>query len=123
MTDKKNTAKNTPKRTLRTVVRDGQLPSHPLRIEPEAYAAKFSHLLDALERDPGLGDNTGLLVAHPGILGDNYEELLQSLSLLAEAGFALLIADPQPGSLRLGRLNRARPRPRATHGAGERNGA
>jgi hypothetical protein len=48
------------------------------------------------------------VVAFPGVLGDTYDEVMQSLSLLAEQGLRLMIAKPQPGAVSLGALQRQR---------------
>lgn len=36
-----------------------------------------------------------VLVAHPSVIGDNYEEITESLSRLAKAGLSLSIAEPE----------------------------
>jgi hypothetical protein len=52
------------------------------------------------------------VVAFPGVLGDTYDEVMQSLSLLAEQGLRLMIAKPQPGAVPLNALRRQRRRRR-----------
>jgi hypothetical protein len=52
------------------------------------------------------------VVAFPGVLGDTYDEVMQSLSLLAEQGLRLMIANPQPGAVPLNALRRQRRRRR-----------
>jgi hypothetical protein len=52
------------------------------------------------------------VVAFPGVLGDTYDEVMQSLSLLAERGLRLMIAKPQPGAVPLNALQRQRRRRR-----------
>jgi hypothetical protein len=52
------------------------------------------------------------VVAFPGVLGDTYDEVMQSLSLLAEQGVRLMIANPQPGAVPLNALRRQRRRRR-----------
>ncbi len=56
-----------------------------------SYEQKFSGFIqmcvDAKRNDIGV-----IVVSHPAVLGDNYDEVIESLSRLAEAGFALQIA-------------------------------
>lgn len=76
---------------------------------PEAtaeYAHKFASLLRLARTRRG----TVAVVAFPGVLGDTYDEVIQSLSLLAEGGFRLAITSPQPGAVRLNAFQRQRRR-------------
>ena len=73
------------------------------RVEAD-YPAKYSNLIrlaNAHQADIAV-------VACPGVLGDTYNEVMQSLSLLAERGLQLAITAPQPGAIRLGDLRRQR---------------
>lgn len=58
---------------------------------PQGYEAKFAGFIRACEM--AKADNIPhVLVAWPKVLGDNYEELIESLWRLSDAGLALLIA-------------------------------
>jgi len=72
------------------------------------YPVKFANLV-RLARMPRAEI---AVVAFPGVLGDTYDEVMQSLSLLAEQGLRLMIANPQPGALSLNALRRQRRRRR-----------
>jgi hypothetical protein len=77
------------------------------RVEAD-YPAKFSNLVrlaNARQADMAV-------VAFPGVLGDTYDEVMQSLSLLAERGLQLTITKPQPGAVPLGKLRQQRRRGR-----------
>ena len=102
------TCKTNEHRTARTYDRQSSLPGRTT-LDAVRYAAKFDTLAQiAAARAAGEDSLDVLVVAHPSVLGDTYEELIQSLSLLAEAGLDLAIADPQPGTFRMQRINRAR---------------
>lgn len=68
------------------------------------YPSKFANLL----RLAGTRRTEIAVVAFPGVLGDTYDEIVQSLSLLAERGLHLAITAPQPGAVPLGALQRQR---------------
>lgn len=57
-------------------------PSNPL-----AYSRKFSDLLFLLR----VSTEEVIIVHHPNALGDNYEELVESLNRLGDAGKKLVI--------------------------------
>jgi len=72
------------------------------------YPVKFANLVRlARTRQAEIA-----VVAFPGVLGDTYDEVMQSLSLLAERGLRLMIAKPQPGAVPLNALRRQRRRRR-----------
>ena len=60
------------------------------------YAKKFKNFIrmckEAKDREIEV-----VVVAYPWVLGDTYQEVLQSLSLLAEQNLSLTIAKPQLG--------------------------
>ena len=60
------------------------------------YAQKFKNFIrtckEAKDREIEV-----VAIAYPWVLGDTYEEVLQSLSLLAEQNLSLAVAKPQPG--------------------------
>lgn len=60
---------------------------------PKDYEKKFGDFIRmcAQAKSDGL---TEVLIAYPWVLGDNYEELVESLSRLAAAGLGLRIASP-----------------------------
>ena len=64
------------------------------------YAEKFKNFIGMCEEAKDKGIEV-VVVAYPWVLGDTYEEVLQSLSLLAEQNLSLAIAKPQPGYLSL----------------------
>ncbi len=59
---------------------------------------KFAEFDRLCREAPRSGANTVLIVS-PQILGDNYEELIQNLSKLAQAGLALVILPQKPATL------------------------
>ena len=62
---------------------------------PPAYEDKFADLIEKC-REAKKNGVTTMCVHHPYVLGDNYEELIESLSRLADAGLALTIAYRDP---------------------------
>jgi hypothetical protein len=54
------------------------------------YEQKFAGFIDACEEANSSGTDL-LLIAHPEALGDNYEEIVESLNRLADAGLNLTI--------------------------------
>jgi len=68
------------------------------------YPIKFARLLRLVESRK----DTVVFVAFPGVLGDTCDEIVQSLSLLAERGLHLAITAPQPGAVPLDALQRRR---------------
>jgi len=82
-------------------------PERSRRVTVE-YPVKFANLL----RLARMRRAEVAVVAFPGVLGDTYDEVVQSLSLLAEQGVRLMIAKPQPGAVPLNALRRQRRRRR-----------
>jgi len=58
---------------------------------PQGYAVKFAGFISACDKAKAEGI-PHVLVAHPQVLGDTYEEIIESLWRLSEARLALLIA-------------------------------
>ncbi len=58
---------------------------------PSDYERKFADFVKLCgeAKGSGVGD---VIIASPKVIGDNYEEIVESLSRLAEAGLALRIA-------------------------------
>ncbi len=63
--------------------------------DPIEYTAKFEGLirLCAEAKAQGLGR---VVVANPKVLGDSYEEVIESLSRISDANLSLEIADRSP---------------------------
>ncbi len=61
------------------------------RFNALAYEKKFADFLRMCAELKSKGA-TKVLVAHPSTLGDNYDEVIESLSRLADAGLTLHIA-------------------------------
>lgn len=59
--------------------------------QPEGYETKFSEFIGMIETTKKT-KIPNVLVAFPWVLGDTYEEIIESLSRLAEAGLALNVA-------------------------------
>ena len=59
---------------------------------PERYDIKFTKFIRAYEKAKADGISH-LVIAHPHVLGDTYEELIESLWRLSEAKLTLLIAE------------------------------
>jgi dihydrodipicolinate synthase/N-acetylneuraminate lyase len=64
------------------------------RPDPHGYEVKFAEFIRMCEDAKKSGAQT-VLVAHPSVIGDNYEEIIESLSRLAKAGLSLSIAEPE----------------------------
>ncbi len=60
------------------------------------YTTRFTNFIRLCEMAKAQ-DGRLVTIAQPWVLGDTYEEVMQSLSLLAEQGLPLAIARPQPG--------------------------
>jgi hypothetical protein len=58
---------------------------------PSGYEKKFADFIKMCAELKGQGV-TQIVIASPVALGDNYEEVIESLSRLADAGLALQIA-------------------------------
>lgn len=57
---------------------------------PGGYEKKFSDFIEMCEN--ARQDNTPqVIIHHPSVLGDTYEEVIESLSRLADAGLSLRI--------------------------------
>jgi len=65
------------------------------RNPPPTYERKFADFI-RLCRDAKAAGVRTVLVASPCVIGDNYDEIIESLSRLAEAGLSLQVADPEP---------------------------
>jgi dihydrodipicolinate synthase/N-acetylneuraminate lyase len=62
---------------------------------PAAYEEKFADFIEKC-REAKKNGVTTMCVHHPYVLGDNFEELIESLSRLADAGLALKVAYRDP---------------------------
>lgn len=58
---------------------------------PSRYEEKFAGFIQLCSEANAKGA-TEIIVDHPWALGDNYQELIESLSRLADAGLSLHIA-------------------------------
>lgn len=58
---------------------------------PEGYEKKFSEFIKLCEKSKAEGIKH-VVVAAPWVIGDTYDEAMESLSRLADAGLALHIA-------------------------------
>jgi len=68
-------------------------------LEKKRYEKKFSvflQMIEDMQNTPEDDRPDYLIVAAPSVLGDNYAELIESLSRLAEAKIGLLIAGRMP---------------------------
>jgi dihydrodipicolinate synthase/N-acetylneuraminate lyase len=65
------------------------------RNTPPNYEKKFADFI-RLCRESKVAGVKVVVVAAPSVIGDNYDEIIESLSRLAEAGLGLQIADPEP---------------------------
>lgn len=66
---------------------------------PPGYEQKFADFIRMCTELKSQSVQT-VLVQHPQILGDNYDELIESLSQLADAGLALQITSRAPSPAR-----------------------
>lgn len=62
---------------------------------PEGYERKFADFIRLCEESRRNGVKT-VIIADPHALGDNYEEIIESLTRLQRADLSLGLADP-PG--------------------------
>lgn len=60
----------------------------------EAHQKKFAQFIEMCQQTQTKGDADIVIIHHPAVLGDTYEELITNLSLLAESGLALGILPP-----------------------------
>ncbi len=67
------------------------------RNTPPNYETKFADFI-RLCREARLSGIKQVLVAYPSVIGDTRDEMIESLSRLAEAGLALQVAEPEPGA-------------------------
>lgn len=72
------------------------------------YPTRFARLLRLVNSRKA----AVVFIAFPGVLGDTYDEIVQSLSLLAERGLHLAITAPQPGAVPLDAFQQQRRRRR-----------
>ncbi len=63
-------------------------------IGPADYESKFAEFIRMCDEAKKSGAEV-VLVQRPSVLGDNYAELIESLSRLARAGLQLGIAQPE----------------------------
>lgn len=58
---------------------------------PDGYEKKFADFINLCEKakTDGIGQ---VIVAAPWVIGDNYDEIIESLSRLSDAKLALLVA-------------------------------
>lgn len=57
---------------------------------PTDYTTKFAGFIQACQEAKDAGAET-LVIAQPWVIGDTYEEIIESLSRLADAGLSLTI--------------------------------
>ena len=55
--------------------------------QPTPYETKFADFIRMLAETP----EETVIVHHPGVLGDDYDEIIESLNRLADAGKKLVI--------------------------------
>ncbi|MFA5264453.1 MAG: hypothetical protein WC378_11565 [Opitutaceae bacterium] len=67
------------------------------RVTPPNYQTKFADFIRLCRKSQADGVQQ-VVIASPSIIGDNYEEIIESLSRLAEAGLGLQIAGPETRS-------------------------
>jgi hypothetical protein len=66
---------------------------------PLGYETKFAQFIKgcAAAKDSGTQQ---MIIAQPWVIGDTYEEVMESLSRLSQAGLALHVVEPLPKSER-----------------------
>ncbi len=62
-----------------------------MHITPADYEKKFADFIHVLAEAKASG-KTAVVIAYPWVIGDNYDEIIESLSRLADAGLRLDIA-------------------------------
>jgi sugar-specific transcriptional regulator TrmB len=62
---------------------------------PPDYETKFADFI-RMCRDAKRSSLKEIVVAHPSVIGDNYEEIIESLSRLAEVDLSFHAAKPEP---------------------------
>jgi hypothetical protein len=66
---------------------------------PGGYEKKFADFIRLCAETKASGVKQ-VVVAYPWVLGDNYQEVIESLSRLADAGLALQVAARAPADSR-----------------------
>ncbi len=61
------------------------------------YEQKFATLYTLCE-DAASGEFDAVIISYPEVLGDDYEEMMISLSLLANAGLLVVMTSASPGA-------------------------
>lgn len=69
------------------------------RTTPPDYNSKFADFIRLCVESQKSGVKQ-VVVATPSVIGDNYAEIVESLSRLAESGLALNVAEPEPPARR-----------------------
>lgn len=64
-----------------------------IRNTPPGYETKFANFIKGC-KEAKTKNAEHMVVAQPWVIGDTYEEVMESLSLLAEAKLALYVAEP-----------------------------
>ncbi len=64
------------------------------RFTPPNYETKFADFIQ-LCRESAKSGVRQVVIANPSVIGDTHDELIESLSRLAEAGLSLSIAAPE----------------------------
>ncbi len=64
------------------------------RSTPPDYNSKFADFISMCAESQKSGVKQ-VVVATPSVIGDNYNEIIESLSRLAESGLALSVAEPE----------------------------
>jgi hypothetical protein len=62
---------------------------------PPNYETKFADFI-RMCRDAKKSGLKVIVVANPSVIGDNYQEIIESLSLLAEANLSFQAVKPEP---------------------------
>lgn len=75
------------------------------RSTPPDYNSKFADFIRMCAESHKSGVKQ-LVVATPSVIGDNYAEIVESLSRLAELGLVLSIAEPEPPARRPADISR-----------------
>ncbi len=75
------------------------------RSTPPDYETKFADFIRLCMNARKSGVKQ-VAVATPSVIGDNYHEVVESLSRLAEAGLSLNIAEPEPPAHRVTDVSR-----------------
>lgn len=75
------------------------------RPTPPTYESKFADFIRMCAEAPKSGLKQ-IVVAAPSVIGDNYAEVIESLSRLAESGLSLNIAAPETSARQAGDVSR-----------------